>query len=125
MLLLIVPVVAAMAGLYWYAQGGRYVTTENAYVKTNMIAIAPNISGRVIEVKVDDNQLVGAGDVLFRVDPEPLHIAISRAEARILTVRNEVESKRAEYAQIEAEIDEVLERQKFLKRQYERQKKLQ
>jgi membrane fusion protein (multidrug efflux system) len=124
-LLLIVPVVAAMAGLYWYAQGGRYVTTENAYVKTNMIAIAPNISGRVIEVKVDDNQLVGAGDVLFRVDPEPLHIAISRAEARILTVRNEVESKRAEYAQIEAEIDEVLERQKFLKRQYERQKKLQ
>ena len=125
MLLLIVPAAAAMAGLYWYAQGGRYVTTENAYVKTNMIAIAPNISGRVIEVKVDDNQLVVAGDVLFRVDPEPLHIAISRAEARILTVRNEVESKRAEYAQIEAEIDEVLERQKFLERQYERQKKLQ
>ena len=124
MLLLIVPVVAAMAGVYWYAQGGRYITTENAYVKTNMIAIAPNISGRVIEVNIDDNQSVGAGDVLFRVDPEPLHIAISRAEARILAVRNEIESKRAEYAQVEAEIDEVLEQQKFLKRQYERQKQL-
>lgn len=124
-LLLIVPVVAAISGLYWYALGGRYVTTENAYVKTNMIAISPNISGRVIDVKVEDNQSVDAGDVLFQIDPEPLHIAVDRAEARILAVRNEIESKQAEYAQIEAEIGEVLERQKFLKRQYERQQQLQ
>ena len=124
-LLLIVPVAAAIGGLYWYALGGRYITTENAYIKTNMIAIAPNISGRVIAVKVNDNQVVGAGDVLFQIDPQPLHIAINRTEARILAVRNEIESKRAEYAQIEAEIDEVLERQKFLKRQYERQQQLQ
>ena len=124
-LLLIVPVAAAIGGLYWYALGGRYITTENAYVKTNMIAIAPNISGRVVDVKVKDNQTVNAGDVLFQIDPQPLHIAINRTEARMLAVRNEIESKRAEYAQIEAEIDEVLERQKFLKRQYERQQQLQ
>ncbi len=124
-LLLIVPVAAAAGGLYWYALGGRYVTTENAYVKTNMIAIVPNISGRVIDVKVEDNQSVDTGDILFQIDPEPLHIAIARTEARLLAVRNEIESKRAEYAQIEAEIDEVLERQKFLKRQYERQQQLQ
>lgn len=123
-LLLIVPVAAAVGGLYWYALGGRYVTTENAYVKTNMIAISPNISGRVIDVKVEDNQPVEAGDVLFQIDPKPLHIAIDRAEARLLAVRNEIESKRAEHAQIEAEIGEVLERQKFLKRQYERQQQL-
>ena len=124
-LLLIVPVAAAIGGLYWYALGGRYITTENAYVKTNMIAIAPNISGRVVDVKVKDNQTVNAGDVLFQIDPQPLNIAINRTEARMLAVRNEIESKRAEYAQIEAEIDEVLERQKFLKRQYERQQQLQ
>ena len=118
-LLLIVPVAAAIGGLYWYALGGRYITTDNAYVKTNMIAIAPNISGRVVDVKVKDNQTVNAGDTLFQIDPQPLHIAINRTEARMLAVRNEIESKRAEYAQIEAEIDEVLERQKFLKRQYE------
>ena len=123
-LLLIVPVVAAIGGVYWYALGGRYITTENAYVKTNMIAIAPNISGRVIDVKVKDNQLVSAGDVLFQIDPQPLQIAINKTEARMLAVRNEIESKRAEYAQIEAEIDEVRERQKFLQRQYERQQQL-
>ncbi len=123
-LLLIVPVAAVIGGLYWYALGGRYVTTENAYIKTDMIAISPNISGRVIDVKVEDNQFVGAGDVLFQIDPKPLHIAVDRAEARLLAVRNEFESKRAEHAQIEAEIGEVLERQKFLKRQYERQQQL-
>ena len=123
-LLLIVPITAAIGGLYWYALGGRYVTTDNAYIKTNMIAIASNISGRVVAVKVSDNQLIHAGDVLFQIDPEPHHIALNRAEARILAVRNEIESKRAEYGQIEAEIDEVLERQKFLKRQYVRQQKL-
>lgn len=123
-LLLVVPVAAAIGGLYWYALGGRYVTTENAYVKANMIAVAPHISGRVVEVNVEDNQLIRAGDVLFQIDSQPHRIAINRAEARILAVRNEIESTRAEYAQIEAEIDEVLERQKFLKRQFERQQQL-
>jgi membrane fusion protein (multidrug efflux system) len=123
-LLLVVPVAAALAGLYWYATGGRYVTTENAYIKAEMIAIAPNLPGRVVRVPVADNQAVAAGDVLFELDPEPYHIQLSLAEARMLAVRNEIQATRAEYGQIAAEIDEALERQKFLKRQAERQRTL-
>lgn len=123
-LLLVVPLIAAITGIYAYAIGGRYVTTENAYIKANMIAVSPNISGRVVEVKIEDNQAIRQHDVLFQIESQPPRIAISKAEAHLNTVANEIEAKRAEYAQIEAEIDKVLERQKFLKRQYERQQKL-
>ena len=72
-----------LVGLYWYAMSGRYVSTENAYVKADIVAISPDIDGRVIAVEVAENQLVRQGDVLFRIDPEPFQIALDMAEAKI------------------------------------------
>ncbi len=48
-------------GLYWYAMSGRYVSTENAYVKADIVAISPDVDGRVVAVEVAENQLVRAG----------------------------------------------------------------
>ena len=66
-LLVVVPVIAIMAGSH-YTQSGRYVTSDNAYV-VHVIAISPSIDGRVNEVEVRENQLVRKGDILFRFDP--------------------------------------------------------
>ena len=49
-LLVVVPLLVTLFGAYWYAMSGRYVTTENAYVKADMVAISPDIDGRVVEV---------------------------------------------------------------------------
>jgi membrane fusion protein (multidrug efflux system) len=125
LLLVVVPAVAVLAGLYWYAMSGRYVATENAYVKADMVAVSPDIDGRVIAVEVAENQLVRKGDVLFRLDPEPLQIALDMAEAKMLAVRNDVEAARAEFRQIEAEIGEAAERVAFYGYQAERQRELQ
>ena len=122
--LIVVPLVAAIGGVYWYALGGRYVTTDNAYVKANMIAISTSIDGRVTSVLVEDHRPVQKGDVLFTLDPRPHEIARKRAEARIVAVRNEIASMRAEYAQIAAEIADANERVKYLKRQRQRQSDL-
>ena len=73
LLLVVVPMVAALIGLYWYAMTGRFVATENAYVKADMVAISPDVAGRVVAVQVAENQFVRQGDVLFRLDPEPKH----------------------------------------------------
>ena len=78
-------------GLYWYAMSGRYVSTENAYVKSDIVAISPDIDGRVVTVEVVENQLVRQGDVLFRIDPEPYRIALDMAEAKVLAVRHDIE----------------------------------
>jgi membrane fusion protein (multidrug efflux system) len=124
-LLVVVPTLVALVGLYWYAMSGRYVSTENAYVKADMVAISPDVDGRVVAVEVVENQFVRQGDVLFRLDPEPFQIALDMAEAKMLAVRNDIEGKRAEFRQIQAEITEAEERVAFYAHQAERQRELQ
>jgi membrane fusion protein (multidrug efflux system) len=125
LLLVAVPALAGIVGLYWYAMSGRYVSTENAYVKADMVAISPDIDGRVVAVEVVENQLVRQGDVLFRLDPEPFQIALDIAEAKLRAVRNDIQSSRAEFGQIKAEIAEAGERVRFYEQQAERQRELQ
>jgi membrane fusion protein, multidrug efflux system len=124
LLLVVLPLVAALFGLYWYAMSGRYVSTENAYVKADIIAITPQVDGWVIAVEVEDNRLVSKGDVLFRIDPEPFQIALDMAEAKLLTVRHDVEAARAEFRQIQAEIEEAAARVDFFAQQARRQREL-
>lgn len=124
LLLGVIPVVAALFGLQYYAHGGRYVETENAYVKANIISISAPIAGRVVEVAVRDNQVVAAGTLLFRINPQPYDIAIERARARLEVIRTEVASLRAEYRTTLLQADETRERIQFLQRQLDRQSKL-
>ena len=119
-LLLGVPLFAIAAGIYLYLSGGRWVVTENAYVKNDIIQISPVVQGRVIEVAVQDHAHVKAGDLLFRIDPEPFRIALSQAAAEIGTVSYRVEALRAEYRGARVELAEAEERARFLDRQASR-----
>ncbi|HEY8251016.1 MAG TPA: HlyD family secretion protein [Burkholderiales bacterium] len=119
-----VPAVAVAAGLALWLQGGRYEETENAYVKAHMIAVTADVSGRVMEVGVRDNEPVAAGALLFRIDPVPFELAVVRAEAQMGVVRTELEGLRAEHRVALADATEAEERIGFLARQLERQSKL-
>lgn len=119
-----VPLLVVVGGVYFYAQGGRYVDTENAYVKANIIAVSAHVPGRVVEVWVEDNQRVSAGELLFRVDPRRFEVAVAEANARLQEVRTEIESLRADYREILVREREARERQRFLTRQLERQQRL-
>ena len=59
---------SAAVALYFYAQGGRHLETENAYVKAHIVAVSAEVAGRVAEVAVRDNQAVAQGQLLFRID---------------------------------------------------------
>jgi len=60
--------------------------TSQGSVQAFLIRLAPEVSGRVIDVAVSDNQVVAAGMPLFSIDPEPYRIAVGQAEARLATV---------------------------------------
>ena len=60
--------------------------TSQATVQAFVVRMAPEVAGRVIEVNVVDNQKANAGDVLFRIDPQPYEIALKQAEARLASV---------------------------------------
>jgi membrane fusion protein, multidrug efflux system len=124
LLLVLLPAAAVLVGLYVYARGGREVETENAYVKANVVAVSSEVSGRVLEVSVHDNQAVAAGAALFRLDPTPFELAVAKATAQMEVVRTDVQQLRAEYRATLQEAVEAEDRIAFLSRQLERQERL-
>ena len=120
-LLIGVPILSALAALVVWQAGGRYVSTENAYVKADIVQIAPEIAGRVIEVAVRDHARVAAGDVLLRIDPEPFRLAAAKAEAELDAARTLVETARATFRETASELGELESRAAFLARQARRQ----
>jgi len=123
-LLVVVPLAAVAIGVYIYAESGRYVTTENAYIKSNVITVSADVSGRVEWVGVDDHAPVREGQVLFRLDQRPFKIALERAEAELELVRTQVEELRADYHEALAAVAAEEERVTFLTRQLARQQTL-
>jgi membrane fusion protein (multidrug efflux system) len=122
--LIVIPLLAICVGLYLYAAGGRYVTTDNAYVKANVIIISPEVSGRVTSVLVVDNQAVEANDVLLQIDSSPLEITLNRARAQMAVIRTELESLRADYGETVVQEQLAKDKVRYLDRRYKRQRKL-
>jgi membrane fusion protein (multidrug efflux system) len=114
-------VVLGIAGYVWLTSG-RYVSTDNAYVQADHATIAPQISGRVVEVLVHDNQPVKAGDVLFRIDAEPLEIAMARMQAQLQSVHSLLDAGRAGYRSAQADLRSAEEALRVKERQYQRMK---
>jgi membrane fusion protein (multidrug efflux system) len=123
-LLVVVPLAAVVVSLHLYARGGRYVETENAYVKAHVVAITPEVPGRVVWVGIQDNQVVSAGESLFRIDPEPFRIALAEAEARLAITHTEIETLRANYREAVVGKSKAEDDVAFMKTQLQRQRRL-
>ena len=88
-LLVVIPAIAAIAGLAFYLSGGRYMTTDNAYVGAQKVLVTPDISGKIARVVVQEGERVEVGDVLFEIDAEPFRLALTQAQARLASVRTD------------------------------------
>src|ERR1700688_3174888 len=88
LLLVVLPLVAVIAGLAFYLNGGRYVTTDDAYVGAQKILITTDISGKIINVAVKEGQQVSPGDTMFQIDPVPFQFAVAQARARLDDARS-------------------------------------
>lgn len=123
-LLVGVPIAVAIGGVVVWQHGGRYVNTENAYVKADIAQIAPEVAGRVISVDVRDHQRVKAGEVLLQIDPEPYKLALAKAEAELDVARTQVATARAVWRETLTELGEVESQAAFHDRQLQRQASL-
>lgn len=106
-LLVAVPFVAVLGAFLWWLWGGRYVATENAYVKADIVQVSADVAGRVVEIAVRDHGHVKPGDLLLRIDDEPYRIVLTKAEAELDQTRALVASLRAQYAEAQAELKEA------------------
>jgi membrane fusion protein, multidrug efflux system len=79
----IIVIAAIVLGVFVTHQYYRYPRTDDAYVRANVVGIAPHVSGPIIELPVIDNQHVRQGDLLFVVDPRPYQAALDLAVAKL------------------------------------------
>ncbi|HEY1929247.1 MAG TPA: HlyD family secretion protein [Caulobacteraceae bacterium] len=123
MLLAVLPI-ALVAGLYVYATGGKVVSINDAYVDKDKVGVSTDIAGTVAEVAVRENQRVAPGQVLYRLDDLPYRLALSRAEAHLGMVRDELTTLQAGYREIQAQVGEGAVDVSFYAAEGERQRQL-
>ena len=100
-----------------WLQGGRHVSTENAFVKADITQIASEVPGRITEVRIRDHSIVTAGELLVRLDPAPYELALAKAEADIDSARAAVEQLKASLREIRAETREAENKLSYLQTQ--------
>ncbi len=88
-LLVVLPLIALAGGLAFYLAGGRYISTDNAYVGAQKVLITPDISGKVARVLVREGQHVTSGDELFEIDPTPFELTLRQAQGKLDAVRTD------------------------------------
>ncbi|MEA2956466.1 MAG: rane fusion protein multidrug efflux system [Alphaproteobacteria bacterium] len=119
-----VPVLVLIGALVVWLQGGRHISTENAFVKADISQIASEVPGRIIDVRIVDHAVVAAGDVLVRLDPATYQLALAKAEAEIDSARASVEQLKASLHEIRAEAKEAENKLSYLQLQARRQREL-
>jgi membrane fusion protein (multidrug efflux system) len=123
-LMLAGPIVVALVASYWYLTGGRYVSTDDAYIQAARTMISTDIAGRVVSVEVKDNQRVKAGQVLFKLDDRPFRIAVEETTAQLAAARLQITALRSTYQQKLADQKAAEETVTYQQREFERQRQL-
>ncbi len=95
---------AAVAGGWFWLSGGRYVSSDNAYVHADLLLVSTDVAGVVQEIPVHEGQRVRAGDVLFRLDPAPFRFAVAGAEAKLRQTALSIEAMRQDYVRMQRDV---------------------
>jgi membrane fusion protein (multidrug efflux system) len=119
-----VPLLLIGGATAYYIANDHYVSTDNAYVQQDKVSISAEVGGRIIDVAVHENDVVNAGDLLFRIDPAPYRIAIEQADAAIAAAQVRVSSLQTEYQTTGVDIESAREDVAFYEKEYQRQSAL-
>jgi len=115
---------ALVIGAYWYITGGHVVSMDDAYVEADKVGVSTDVPGIVAEVGVTENQHVEAGQILYRLDDLQLRLALARAEAQIGAVRNALNALKANYRDMQSQIQQAQNDIEYYGTEFHRQQDL-
>src|SRR3984885_5797097 len=115
---------ALIVGGYWYIRGGQVVSMDDAYVEADKVGVSTDVPGIVAEVGVTENQHVQAGQILYRLDDLQLRFALARAEAQIGTVRDALNALKANYRDMQSQIEQAQNDIEYYDTEFHRQQDL-
>lgn len=120
----LLPLLVIAGCVFVWLASGRYVSTDNAYVKGDRALIATELSGLLVEVPVAENQRVSRGQMLLRIDDQPYRTALSKIESEIDIQRAEIRGLRAQWRTKREDIKAALSQQVYAQADFERQRDL-
>ncbi len=122
---------AVAAGHLWWENAEHFESTDDAFIASRQIPIAPRISGDVVAVPVTDNQHVAAGDVIAGIDDRDYRVALDQANAQVSSAKAGIASvdaqaavQRAQIEASQAQVDQAEAALKFAREQAARYEEL-
>jgi membrane fusion protein (multidrug efflux system) len=100
----VLPALVLLAAGWFYFSGGRYVSTDDAYVHAAKLMVSTDVSGIVSSVDVHEGQSVKAGDVLFRLDPNQFQIALNNAKANLEQTALNIRAMKQDYGRMQNDV---------------------
>jgi multidrug resistance efflux pump len=83
---------AIVSVLLYFRQLSVMPRTDDAYVEADVVQIAAQVEGPIVNSPIQNNAAVKKGDLLFEIDPKPFQIAVDQAKAELAQTRQDVES---------------------------------
>ncbi|ARB85012.1 MULTISPECIES: efflux RND transporter periplasmic adaptor subunit [Yersinia] len=80
----IIFALALCAGWWMWNYYMQSPWTRDGKVRAELVSITPEVSGRLVQIVVHDNQLVSSGNLLFVIDPQPYQLALDNAQAALV-----------------------------------------
>ncbi|MBN8887091.1 MAG: HlyD family secretion protein [Rudaea sp.] len=99
----VATVAVGVAGVRWWSVGRYLQSTDDAYVRADIVSVSPRVAGMLVDVNVRDNQHVDAGAVLARIDDSDYRAHAEQAEAAIAAARADITAQEAAAANLDAQ----------------------
>ncbi|HET7888670.1 MAG TPA: HlyD family secretion protein [Bradyrhizobium sp.] len=126
-----VLLIAAIGGLLYWLSVRDYEWTDDAFIAARSFSIAPKVSGYVTDVPVTDNQHVGTGELIARIDQRDYRIAVDQAKAQVAiaqanidNIQAQIDSQQEQIKQAQAQLDQAEAQLKFAQQEEARAKDL-
>lgn len=124
LLLIVLPSIIVLTTTGYFYSLGRFVKTENAYIKAPIVSVQSQLPGRVELVFVKDNQRVKKGQKLLKIETQKLELDLIEQEQNLLSIIKELENRKLKYNEAKEEIKLAREEIKFYFSEMERIKAL-
>ena len=105
--LALLALAGASYAVYYTLIGRFYVSTDDAYVRTNNTMLGARVAGHIAAILPGDNALVHGGDVIFRIDDGDYRIAVDAARTRIATQQATIERIGRQVAASESAVEQA------------------
>ncbi len=110
--LLVLSSIVLVLLLYW-GSGYFFAYTDDAYVTSDFVSVAPYISGRIVSVNIVDNQAVKKGELLATIDPTPFQLALNEKQAKKTEAEAQLAVDRDVIAATQAQRDDAAAKERL------------